>query len=153
MAATPGSRSGPALGAVLFAVLVLLSLAAFAITRAARAGDDLVNTVELSPTLTPGESAAAEVRFTLAEPDDSVDVLIIDGNPGSADEQVRALELGADLPAGSQQLSWDGLADDGEPAPPGLYALRVILGQQGRDVLPPGRIEVLGSPGPSGESG
>ena len=128
------------LGVALFILLAILSLAAFAITRAARAGDDLVNTVELSPRLEPG--GEAEVRFTLAEPDDSVDVLIIDGNPGSDDEQVRALELGADLPAGPQELTWDGTADDGDPAPPGLYALRVILREQGRDILPPGRIRI-----------
>jgi len=127
------------LGTALFIALAVLAVAAFAITRAARAGDDLVNTVELSPQLEDGE---ASVEFTLAEPDGSVDVLIIDGNPDSDDEQVRALDLGADLPAGPQEYVWDGRADDGQPAPPGLYALRVILGDAGRDILPPGRIRV-----------
>lgn len=133
-------RDGSRLGAVLFVLLAVLAVAGFAITRAARSDDDLVNTVELTPVLEQGEEA--EVRFTLAEPDERVDVLIIDGNPGSDDEQVRALELGADLPAGPQRFTWDGTTDDGERAPPGLYALRVILGEQGRDILPPGRIRV-----------
>jgi flagellar hook assembly protein FlgD len=139
-----GAGSGSAelnrLGTVLFAVLLVLAVGAFAITRAVRAGDDLVNTVELQSELPPGGTAS--VRFTLAEPDDSVDVLVIDGNPGSDDAQVRALDLGADLPAGPQEYEWDGRTDDGRPAPPGLYALRVVLGEAGRDILPPGRIEV-----------
>ena len=128
------------LGVALFVLLAILAVGGFAITRAVRAGDDLVNTVELSPRLERG--GEADVRFTLAEPDDSVDVLIIDGNPGSDDAQVRALELGADLPAGPQEYTWDGRGDDGDPAAPGLYALRVILGEQGRDILPPGRIRI-----------
>jgi len=140
----PGAAN---LGSALFVVLAVLTLAAFAVTRAARAGDDLVNTVELSPELEPG--GEADVRFTLAEPDDAVDVLIIDGNPGSVRGVVLSLELGASLDAGPQALTWDGVGDDGEPVPPGLYALRVILGEQGRDILPPGRIRV---PGP-GEGG
>jgi len=130
------------LGGSLFVALAVLTLAAFALTRAARAGDDLVNTVELSPALERGGEAT--VSFTLAEPDDAVDVLIIDGNPDSDRSQVRALALAAPLMAGSQQLTWDGRGDDGDPVPPGLYALRVTLGEAERDILPPGRIRVLG---------
>lgn len=132
-------RRGTALGAALFMVLAVLAVAAFAVTRVARSSDDLVNSVSLSPRLEHGE---ARVAFRLAKPDDSVDVLIIDGNPGSDDAQVRALALGADLDAGEHVYRWDGSADDGDRAPPGLYALRVVLGEQGRDILPPGRIEI-----------
>lgn len=130
------------LGGSLFVALAVLTLVAFALTRAARAGDDLVNTVELSPALERGGEAT--VGFTLAEPDDAVDVLIIDGNRGSDRAQVRALASGEPLTAGPHQLTWDGRGDDGEPAPPGLYALRVILGEADRDILPPGRIRVVG---------
>lgn len=136
----PGSR----LGALLLLALVALAVFAFAITRVARSGDDLVNTVELSPVLEPGGDA--EVGFMLAEPDGEVDVLIIEGDPGDDDEQVRALELDADLDAGPQEFTWDGTTDEGRPAPPGLYALRVILGEAERDILPPGRIEVVEEP-------
>lgn len=140
MGAAPGASAK--LGAVLLAALLAVAVAAFAVTRAVRSEDDLVNTVELTKRLEPG--GTARVAFDLARGDGSVDVLIIDGNPGSDDEQVRALALGEDLSAGTQVYRWDGLADDGEPAPPGLYALRVILGDQGRDILPPGRIRVVG---------
>jgi flagellar hook assembly protein FlgD len=131
------------LGAALFAVLLVVAVAAFAVTRAVRSEDDLVNTVELTKRLEAGGSA--RVSFDLARADDSVDVLIIDGSPGGDDEQVRALALGQDLPAGTHAFRWDGLGDDGEPVPPGPYALRVILGEQGRDILPPGRIRVVGA--------
>lgn len=130
------------LGGFLFVALAVLTLAAFALTRAARAGDDLVNTVELSPALERGDDAT--IGFTLAEPDAAVDVLIIEGNPGSDRAQVRALASAEPLAAGPQQLTWNGRGDDGEPVPPGLYALRVILGEADRDILPPGRIRVLG---------
>lgn len=138
----PGRR-GTALGAALFAVLALLTLAGFAVTRAARSGDDLVNSVVLSEKL---DGDDAEVAFRLAEPDDSVDVLIIDGNPGGDDAQVRALALGEDLDAGEHVYTWDGRTDDGDEAPGGLYALQVNLGEAGREILPPGRIEVTAAP-------
>ena len=134
------SAQGSRLGALLLVALAALAVAAFAITRAVRSGDDLVNTVELSPRIEPGE--VAEVAFTLAEADGSVDVLIIDGDEDADDEQVRALAIDADLPAGPQSFDWDGNTDDGEAAPAGTYALRVILGDADRDILPPGRIEV-----------
>ncbi len=140
MGAAPGASAK--LGAVLFAALLIVAVAAFAVTRVVRSEDDLVNTVELTKRLEPG--GTARVAFDLARGDSSVDVLIIDGNPGSDDAQVRALALGEDLSAGTQVFRWDGLADDGEPAPAGLYALRVVLGEQGRDILPPGRIRVVG---------
>ena len=135
-----GGRRGADLGAVLFACLLVLTFAVFAVERAARSADDLVNTVVLSPQL---EGGRAEVRFTLAEPDSNVDVLIIDGNEGSNGDLVATLASGEDLAAGPHTYEWDGRTDSGERAPPGLYALEVVLGEQGRDVKPPGRIRVV----------
>ncbi|HEU4801542.1 MAG TPA: FlgD immunoglobulin-like domain containing protein [Solirubrobacterales bacterium] len=142
-----GGRRGADLGAVLFACLLVLTFAAFAVERAARSADDLVNTVVLSPQL---EGGRAEVRFTLAEPDSNVDVLIIDGNEGSNGDLVATLASGEDLAAGPHTYEWDGRTDSGERAPPGLYALEVVLGEQGRDVKPPGRIEVNAPPTEAG---
>jgi flagellar hook assembly protein FlgD len=142
-----GGRRGADLGAVLFACLLVLTFAAFAVERAARSADDLVNTVVLSPQL---EGGRAEVRFTLAESDSNVDVLIIDGNEGSNGDLVATLASGEDLAAGPHTYEWDGRTDSGERAPPGLYALEVVLGEQGRDVKPPGRIEVNAPPTEAG---
>lgn len=135
----PKRWGAPSLGVALFAALVALSVMAFAVTRAARSADDLVNTVVLAKALSPGGEAS--VRFTLAEADSDVGVLIIEGG---TDKRVRAIASGADLDAGPQELSWDGTTDAGKQVKPGLYAIRVTLGEQGRDILPPGRIRVTG---------
>jgi hypothetical protein len=134
----PGLR-GAGLGAIVFAVLMVLTVGAFAIERAARSSDDLVNTVVLSPRL---GIDGARVEFTLAEPDDDVDVLIIDGNEDGDGAVVSTLVRGKDLAAGKHVYRWDGFNDDGIRAPSGLYALEVVLGQQDRDIKPPGRIEI-----------
>lgn len=142
----PRRRSGPApLRTLLFVLLAVLTVAAFAVTRAVRATDDIVNTVVLTPTLERGDEA--EVGFTLTKPDSSADVLIVN----RAKEQVRALALDVSLDAGPQELSWDGRGDDGEPVAQGVYGIRVILGELGRDIKPPGTIRVFG--GASGEGG
>lgn len=134
-----------ALGVGLFVGLVVLSVAAFAITRAARSGDDIVNTVELTPRLAPG--GEAEITFNLTEPDGSADVLIIDPFAGP----VATLAADAELAAGPQRFTWDGSPDAGENLSPGRYALRVVLGEQGREIEPPGRIRLV--PGPGSGSG
>lgn len=133
--------SGAKLGAVLFACLLALTVAVFALERVARSSDDVVNTVVLSPRL---EAGRAEVGFTLADPDAEVDVLIIDGNEGGDGDLVATLAAGEPLDAGPHTYGWNGRTDAGERAPPGLYALEVVLGEAGRDVEPPGRIEVPG---------
>jgi len=130
---------GANLGAVLFACLLVLTVGVFVVERVARSSDDVVNTVVLSPRLEHGH---ADVSFTLTEADDDVDVLIIDGNEDADGDVVATLASGAGLAAGPHEYRWDGRTDAGERAPPGLYALEVVLGEAGRDVRPPGRIEV-----------
>ena len=142
MSSGPAGR-GAHLGAVLFAVLLLLTIATFAVERVARSSDDVVNSVVLSQS----GNRDSEVTFTLAKPDSDVDVLIIDGNEGSDGDVVATLAEGEDLAAGEHTYAWDGRSDDGLPALPGLYALEVVLGEQDRDVKPPGRIEITLSPG------
>jgi flagellar hook assembly protein FlgD len=132
---------GARLGTVLLLVLLLLSLAGFTVTRAFRVRDDIVNTVVLSERIAPGESAEISFNTTLA--DGRADVLITD----TEDRQVRALLLGAPLAAGRHDFSWDGIGDDGAPVPAADYGIRVILGEEGRDIKPPGRIAVEGRGG------
>lgn len=144
---TIGGRDvrGAGLGAVVFVLLVVLSVAAFAVERAARSSDDLVNTVVLSPTV--GVDGAG-VEFTLAKPDDDVTVRIIEGDEGSDGAVVATLATGEDLGAGEHEYKWDGKTDEGLRVPAGLYALEVILGEQDRDIRPPGRIEIPDNPLP-----
>ena len=133
----PGTGGGERLRTALFVALALVAVGAFVITLAARAGDDIVNSVVVTSRLEMGK--LAEVSFTLTRSDDSADVLILD----SEGEPVRALERDAELSAGRHNLAWDGRGDDGLPVPPGVYALRIVLGEQGREIMPPGRIRVL----------
>lgn len=128
---------GARLGTALLLLLLLLSLAGFTITRSFRVRDDVVNTVVLSERIAPGERA--EIGFNTTLDDSRADVLITD----TEDRQVRALLLGRPLPAGPHRFSWDGIGDDGAAVPEGEYGIRVILGEEGRDIKPPGRIAVV----------
>ena len=129
-------------GPLLLLLLLALTISGFAVTRALRVSDDVVNSVSLTERIAPGE--AARVAFTTTVADPRADVLITD----TEDRQVRALQLGEELSAGPHEFHWRGLADDGSPVPPGEYGLRVILGEADRDIKPPGRITVAG-PGTS----
>lgn len=138
------SETGPArpgLGPVLLLGLLLLTLVGFGVARGLRVQDDIVNTVVLTDQLAPG--GQAELSFTTTVADGHADVLVTD----TEDRQVRALLLGGDLPAGPHEFTWDGTADDGAPVPEGAYGIRVILGDDGRDIKPPPRIQVVGGAG------
>lgn len=123
-------------GAWLLIALLVVSVAAFGLTRILRSSDDIVNTVVLTPTVEAGEPAEVSFNTTIAEPD--ADVLIVDID----EERVRALQEGEPLPEGEHEFTWDGRTDSGEEAPPGQYGIRVILGEEGRDIVPPGSIIV-----------
>jgi hypothetical protein len=130
-------RSGDArAGSWLLIGLLVLAVGAFGLTRVLRSEDDVVNTVELTRNLPPG--GEAEVRFatTIADPD--ADVFIID----SHEQRVKALLEGEELPAGQHDFVWDGTDDSGAEVPDGEYGIRVVLGQEGRDIVPPGSIAV-----------
>jgi flagellar hook assembly protein FlgD len=134
-----GRPAGRSLGTLLLVGLLVLSVAAFAATRALRSEADIVNTVVVSAQLDPAGEPAS-IRFELTRADRRADVLILD----ESGEPVRALALGVPLEAGPQAYRWDGRADDGEVVPPGDYRIRVVLGDQGREIEPPGTIEVVG---------
>lgn len=87
--------------------------------------------------------APAQIRFTLAEPDRRVTVAIIDGRGGSEGAHRRTIASDLALDAGSHTFMWNGRDEWGNPVAPGPYALEVTLGEAGREIQPPGRIEVL----------
>lgn len=121
---------------LLFLSLLVATLGAFALTRALRAQDDIVNAVEIEGSAGAGREAT--IRFTLVGGDSSADLLIVD----RAGLPVRGLLLNVALEAGRHEVVWDGRADDGTAATPGRYGLRVVLDEQGRDIRPDGRIRV-----------
>lgn len=147
MVSARGSAGSGAAGGslVLLCILLALAVVAFAVTRAVRSQDDLVNSVVLTSEISLAEAVAdpAEIEFQLAEGDEAVDVEIIDGRGGSEGEPVRGLDSDLDLAAGAHSFEWDGRDDDGDPVAPGPYALRVVLGEADREIQPPGRIEVI----------
>lgn len=123
-------------GSILLIVLLVLSVGAFALTRSLRSSDDVVNTVVFAAATTPG--GKAEVSFVTTESDQHGAVYVID-----ADERtVAMLQAPGDLAAGRHEFSWDGRTDSGAKAPPGTYSLRVVLGDAGRDIIPPGSVTI-----------
>ena len=130
-------RSGEArAGSWLLIGLLVLSVSAFGLTRVLRSTDDIVNTVELTRNLPPG--GAAEVRFVTTISDPDAAVFIID----SDEARVKALLEGEELPAGQHAFTWNGTDDSGAAVPDGEYGIRVVLGEEGRDIVPPGSIHV-----------
>lgn len=67
-----------------------------------------------------GRNDTLNVSFKLAE-DSAVDAVVL-ADDGSA---VRVLQQGAVSQAGLQTLAWDGMNDEGMPAPDGAYRVRV----------------------------
>jgi flagellar hook assembly protein FlgD len=135
-------RSGESrAGAWLLILLLVLSVLAFGLTRELRSEDDIVNTVVLTPEVLPGEPST--VSFTTTIDEARADVLIIDGE----EQRVRALQEDEPLPAGPHEFTWDGETDDGAEAPPGQYGIRVILEEEGRDIVPPGSTFIQGPEG------
>jgi hypothetical protein len=161
-------RSTDPLVQIVFALLVLACLAAFFLTQHLKHTPTAVQRFERTPTFTPA-SAIAEDRqehlsFKLAQADE-VTVAIVDSNLN-----VVATLLHNYPVARYKQLSlrWNGRrgsarrvgvlvsssghrslvpASEGAPAPPGEYRVRVILHNEGREVLSPWSFTLLGGRG------
>jgi flagellar hook assembly protein FlgD len=131
------SVRGARAGAWLVVLLLALSVAGFAITRVLRSEDDIVNTVVLTAELDPS-GEPAEIRFNTTVADANADVFVIDGE----EQRVRALQEGEPLDAGEHVFTWDGRDDAGNVVPEDEYGLRVVLNDEGRDIVPPGVIAV-----------
>jgi flagellar hook assembly protein FlgD len=131
--------AAPTFAAAVFAVLLLATLGAFAATRELRSRDDLVNTVIVSPRVTP-QGEPAQISFRLAEGDEEVAVEII----GREAERIRRLPGGGALEPGRHVFRWDGREDDGTYPARGRYGIRVILGEADRTIEPPGSIRLRG---------
>jgi hypothetical protein len=132
----PGPPASP--GAIIFFVLLGVTLAAAALVVGARTPDLVLEVVELSPReLTVAESeerAATRIAFFVREDDPGAGVSIVD-----RDEQVIR-SLAGPVPLEAERVesySWDGRTDAGELAPAGRYRLRVELPDRGRDMIWP----------------
>lgn len=147
---------------MLFAVLVLATVAAFGYAQRLKREPLILDKVTFSPlvrgetVITPngdGRGEFARVRFRLTRSDPGV-VQIID----KEDQPVRAFTVkilsekgrvtarirpGAELPAFKTfGFRWNGRVGGGRPAPTGPYRLRVRLLDEDRTLVPGGRIRV-----------
>lgn len=134
-------------GSILLIVLLVLSVGAFALTRSLRSSDDVVNTVVFAAATEPG--GKAKVTFATTQADGRGAVYVID----SAEQTVATLQAPGELPSGAHEFSWDGRTDSGAKAPPGSYSLRVVLGDAGRSIVPPGSVTIEPDGGETSVSG
>lgn len=126
------------IAALLFAMLLVGAVAALLVTRELRRGDDVVGPVKLTHRLTPGPEASARIRFKLTDGPQQASVEIVDADQAV----VRTLVPEQALPAGRQDLLWDGRTDEGAIAPPGRYKVRILLLDRDRTVVTPDAIRI-----------
>ena len=147
---------------VIFAVLVVATVAAFAYAQRLKREPLILDKVTFSPligdrsVITPngdGRADFAHVRFRLTKTDRGiVEVIDRDGRP-IRDFVVKILSrrnrVTAKLPPGSVlpafktfALRWNGRTSSGHLAPTGPYHLRVRLLGDDRSLVPAGRIRV-----------
>ena len=125
------------LGPALLVCLLIGALVAAALVYRARTPDLALELVEVKPCLDRGASTAIDFFVRFDEPDATVQMVAAGQVP------VRTLDAGVKL-ASDELVSyeWDGLDDEGNPVPAGRYRLRVILPDQGRDMVYPTKLTV-----------
>jgi hypothetical protein len=132
---------------VLFAALVAATLLTFAIVEHERDLPRFVDNVTVTPQFDPtganGLPRESKLVFRLTRDEAAADVLVVD----SGGEPVRT--LASDRFLGDYALhefEWDGSRDGGDPAPPGTYRFRIVLGDLGREITPPDRTHLVPAP-------
>ena len=134
------------LARVVFALLVLASFAAFAVTQRLKHTPTAVQGIKLSPSLSPGSAGwigRDHISFRIQH-SGRVTVAVID----SQGDTVRTLTRARPLQAYRRVfLEWNGLLRGGRTAQSGTYRIRVsLLGQQ-HQVLSPSSFELTGGSG------
>jgi hypothetical protein len=120
---------------VLFAALVLATLAAFVIAQRLKRTGLVLDRVKVTHVFTPNRNGIkdrARFRFRLTRPDEA-DVQVVNRK----DDIVRT--IATDRPLRSYHyyvFHWSGRTDSGTPAPRGKYRIRVVLREQGRTIVP-----------------
>lgn len=131
--------------AVVFALLVVVTLAAFAYAQRAKRDPLLIDRVEIGPRKSnvflpegPCARRSIKLRFrTTTSNDATVEVI----RPGG--EVVRVLAEDAFLKRYSYNVfHWDGRGEGGSVEPPGRYRLRVLLSGEDRSLVLPGTIRL-----------
>jgi|SRR5215217_3802417 len=133
------SLRGRLLAPLLFAVVVLATLAILVVSQRART-ELIVDQIELTNSFRPPEGGAARIEFRLTQNETSGTVEVIDADDEAVDVLAEAEALG-DFEI--HRFRWDG-AD----AEPGVYRVRLILDSLDREVVLPEEIDL--KPGADG---
>lgn len=139
------AQSGGRLGPALLVSLLVLTLVAGALVYRARTSDLALEVLSLveGECMDRGETKEIEFFVRFDEPHATVQIV--------AAGQIPVRTLDADAALISEQRAtydWDGLDDDGEPVDRGRYRVRVVLPEQGRDMVYPTKLTVTPSQGP-----
>ena len=121
---------------LVFAALVVATLAAFLVAQQLKSTPALVQDVGASPLFSPNQDGRldrATIAFSLKQRD-AVDVTVTD----DAGDAVRTLASGRELRRRRKiRLKWDGRDDAGRPVRDGTYGVRLALRRAGRSVALP----------------
>jgi hypothetical protein len=132
--------------AVVFALLVLATVAAFAYAQRVKRDPLVLDRVEIGPkksnAFTPKAKCERQIKLkfrTTTSNQGTVEII----RPGG--ELVTKLARHVFLKRYTlHTFHWDGANEDGVIQPPGRYKLRVILEDEGRSLTAPGTIRLLG---------
>jgi hypothetical protein len=139
--------AGARIGAALFVALFVAAVLTAALVVRERDPALALEVTDFTAAFEPdgdGERDVARLEFFARESDSGATVSIV----GRDLKPVKTLARDVPLEAGREvSYTWDGRTDDGEPAPPGRYRLRVRLPESDRDVVFPRRIDLIPSAG------
>ena len=127
-----------------FALLVVVTLAAFFVTQRLKSAAPIVSRVFYQPWVSPngdGRKDVVRMRFRLPR-SDRVTVAVVD----AGGDEVRRLADDRPLGARTHYFHWNGRTDEGSTAGDGDYHLRVSLRSQGRSLLAPRTVTVDTAP-------
>jgi|SRR3954447_9782982 len=131
----PGRANAAAL---VFALLVLATVAAFAWAQRLKRDPLVLDRVTIATVATPGQGCRVRVRFRITRSDEATVQVI---RPGG--RLVTTLVRGGYFKRYHFfTFYWDGSRDDGGRAAPGRYKVRVRLLGQERILVPPGTIRL-----------
>lgn len=122
------------LAGILLTAVVLAALGSLALIQEARQRGEVLDLVEATDTFSPDANERARIEWRQRRSSDDATVRIID----RAGIPVRTLLYGGSLEGDDriQVFHWNGRTDDGDPAPPGLYRIEILLRDQDREIVP-----------------
>ena len=133
MVATSDTRL---LAPLLFAIIVLATLAGFLVVERERKHPTLVINDRATERFEPaapsgsGPPRRATFAFEATHPDGHASVTVV----SAGGETIRTLDETSFADDSEHTYTWNGTTDSGEPAPPGVYVFHVDFGDLGHDL-------------------